>query len=237
MWLVTVCFPFSGREPTPRGRITGSDSIDTIEQIGLDKQSYKNSRTELNIVQDFNPKAAGEVPVRKGDQAHLICTAKDWFYIEKSNGQTGYVPQSVCYSFIHSTDTELSRATSVCSSSVLSEYSADLSQSNTDTESTITRNMSPLFKSTDTVNKVEKITTFDKMDVKPFYKTSHGQYIVLFDFLGLNENDVSVERAELVEVLNIEDPDWSWIRKYDALEGFVPKTYICPVEPLRILGL
>lgn len=86
--------------------------------------------------------------------------------------------------------------------------------------------MSPLLKP----NKQRDATVFD---VTPFYKTSHGQYIVLFDFLGLNENDVSVERAELVEVLNIEDPEWSWVRKYDGLEGFVPKTYICPVEPLR----
>lgn len=129
--------------------------------------------------------------------------------------------------------TDLSRTNSI-SSSRFSEYSADLSEANSEIDSEISRNMSPLFKPR---RAGEKTIQYPNMEVKQFYKTSHGQYIVLFDFDGSNENDVDVERAELVEVLNIEDPDWSWVRKYDGLEGFVPKTYICPVEPLRKLGM
>lgn len=128
--------------------------------------------------------------------------------------------------------TDISRTNSI-SSSRLSEYSADLSEANSAVDSIISRNMSPLFKPRRTE---EKVISNADAEVKQFYKTSHGQYIVLFNFEGSNENDVDVERAELVEVLNIEDPDWSWVRKYDGMEGFVPKTYICPVEPLRKLG-
>ncbi|CAG2212208.1 unnamed protein product [Mytilus edulis] len=203
-----------GKEPTHRGRITGSDSVDTIEQVGLDRSDHMYTRSKVDIIQDFSPKAPGEVQVTKGETGRLIHTAKDWLYIEKNQRSN-----RLC--------------TTVVRSSRVSEYSADLSEDNTDIESVVSRNMSPLFQPKPQENSSSGI--MDEMDVKPFYKTSHGQYIVLFDFLGLNENDVSVERAELVDVLNIEDPDWSWVRKYDGQEGFVPKTYICPVEPLRKL--
>ncbi|XP_052087666.1 SH3 domain-containing protein Dlish-like isoform X1 [Mytilus californianus] len=221
-----------GKEPI-RGRITGSDSVDTIEQVGLDRSDHMYTRSKVDIIQDFSPKAPGEVQVKKGETGRLIHTAKDWLYIEKTNGQTGYVPVSVCRT-VKDIDynTDISCTNSVRSSR-LSEYSADLSEENTDIESVVSRNMSPLFQPKP--QEYSSSGILDKTDVKPFYKTSHGQYIVLFDFLGINENDVSVERAELVDVLNIEDPDWSWVRKYDGLEGFVPKTYICPVEPLRKL--
>lgn len=209
--------------------------MDTIEQVGLDRSEHMYTRSKVDIIQDFSPKAPGEVQVTKGETGRLIHTAKDWLYIEKTNGQTGYVPLSVCRTVKDiDSNTDISCANSVRSSRV-SEYSADLSEDNTDIESVVSRNMSPLFQPKPQENSNSGI--MNEMDVKPFYKTSHGQYIVLFDFLGLNENDVSVERAELVAVLNIEDPDWSWVRKYDGQEGFVPKTYICPVEPLRKLGI
>lgn len=55
-----------------------------------------------------------------------------------------------------------------------------------------------------------------------------GEYVVLFNFTAMAENDINVEPLEIVYVLNKDDPDWYWIsRKMDRNEGFVPSQFIC----------
>ena len=69
-------------------------------------------------------------------------------------------------------------------------------------------------------------------DIHPFFKNPSGdRYLVLYTFIARDENDVSVERGEFVTVLNMDDPDWFWILRSDGLEGFVPSTFLCALDP------
>ena len=39
-------------------------------------------------------------------------------------------------------------------------------------------------------------------EIHPFFKDSHGRYLVLYSFHAQDENDLSVERGQCVTVLN-----------------------------------
>ena len=39
-------------------------------------------------------------------------------------------------------------------------------------------------------------------EIHPFFKDSYGKFIVLYSYHGQDENDLSVERGQLVTVLN-----------------------------------
>ena len=65
-------------------------------------------------------------------------------------------------------------------------------------------------------------------DILPFFRVPYGRSVVLFDFKGAEENDLSVDRGTEITVLNQDDPGWIWVRTEDKKEGFVPRNYICP---------
>lgn len=67
-------------------------------------------------------------------------------------------------------------------------------------------------------------------DVHPFFKDPAGRFVVLYTFVARDENDVTVERGEVVTVLNREDPDWFWIVRSDGQEGFIPSAFVYPAE-------
>ncbi|KAJ8315814.1 hypothetical protein KUTeg_007964 [Tegillarca granosa] len=189
--------------------MTGSDSIDTRVDEELD--------------------------VYRGQEVYFLYEESEWTYVLTDDDKEGFVPSVLCSKF-----------TDIRPASVITQEEDVKSNGDVKSESSgssIMKFSDPSFE-TDSFN-TEKWSEFSKFssssslkvettvqEVRWFRKTSHGQFIVLFNFTALDENDISVERAELVEVLNIEDPDWSWIRRYNGEEGFVPKSYICPVEPL-----
>ena len=65
-------------------------------------------------------------------------------------------------------------------------------------------------------------------EVKPFFKRKCSRLRVLFDFEACAEDDVTVERGELVVVYNKEDKEWFWVETSDGRQGFVPKSYLWP---------
>jgi len=66
----------------------------------------------------------------------------------------------------------------------------------------------------------------------PFYKDpSPTRYIALYKFTARDENDVNVERGELLTVLNKDDPDWCYVSRSDGQEGFVPSAFVYPLTP------
>lgn len=69
-------------------------------------------------------------------------------------------------------------------------------------------------------------------ELQPFFKDSSGRYIVLYTFIARDENDISVEKGEVVTVLNKDDPNWFWVARANTQEGFVPSVFICPAEML-----
>lgn len=72
-----------------------------------------------------------------------------------------------------------------------------------------------------------------RTEVHPFFKDPAGRYLVLYTFVARDENDLSVERGELVTVLNREDPDWFWVLRSDGQEGFVPSAFVYPADMIE----
>jgi len=70
-------------------------------------------------------------------------------------------------------------------------------------------------------------------EIHPFFKDSYGKFIVLYSYHGQDENDLSVERGQLVTVLNKDDPEWFWVQRPDGPEGFVPAGFIYPLDAIQ----
>ncbi|XP_062603372.1 uncharacterized protein LOC134265141 [Saccostrea cucullata] len=220
------------------GRITGSDSVDTLVRVGLEKQHGLPPNAKMVVLQDFTPQAEREMEVKRGQEVFQLYKDKDWSYVITVDGREGFIPESYCLGVSNSPSIqskpkskdlpwnsgEYKSFDSFDSDSFFSctdDYVNDIAENAQNSAA-----LNPL-------NVVDYQNVTVTPEVRPFRKTSHGHFIVLFDFTALDENDVSVERAELLDVLNIEDPDWSWVRRGNGEEGFVPKSYICPVEPLK----
>lgn len=72
-----------------------------------------------------------------------------------------------------------------------------------------------------------------KVQVTHFRKFENEAVMVLFDFHAEDENDVEVQRGEVVTVLNRDDEDWWWVMRDDGIEGFIPSSYVS-IEAIRI---
>ena len=72
-----------------------------------------------------------------------------------------------------------------------------------------------------------------KVQVSHFRKFENESVMVLFDFHAADENDVDVQRGEVVTVFNRDDQDWWWVMRDDGLEGFIPSSYVS-IEAVRM---
>lgn len=72
-----------------------------------------------------------------------------------------------------------------------------------------------------------------KVQVTHFRKFENEAVMVLFNFHAADENDVDVQRGEVVTVLNRDDEDWWWVMRDDGVEGFIPSSYVS-IEAIRI---
>ncbi|XP_040583964.1 SH3 domain-containing protein Dlish isoform X2 [Lepeophtheirus salmonis] len=73
-----------------------------------------------------------------------------------------------------------------------------------------------------------------KSEITSFNKSHNGgSYVVLYSYIAQDENDLTVERGQVVTLLNSEDSDWYWVSRYDSQEGFVPSGYIYPLDAIH----
>jgi len=70
-------------------------------------------------------------------------------------------------------------------------------------------------------------------EVQPFFKDSFGKFIVLYSFHAQDENDLTVDRGQIVTVLNKDDPEWFWVLCHDGQEGFVPAGFVYPLDAIQ----
>jgi len=70
-------------------------------------------------------------------------------------------------------------------------------------------------------------------EIHPFFKDSHGRFIVLYSYHAQDENDLSVDRGQCVTVLNKDDPEWFWVLRADGQEGFVPAGFVYPLDAIQ----
>ena len=67
--------------------------------------------------------------------------------------------------------------------------------------------------------------TTSKPAVDSFQKTYIEELVVIHDFAGQEENEVSVSKGERVKVLNATDPNWLWVvTTLSDIEGFIPRS-------------
>ncbi|XP_035660602.1 uncharacterized protein LOC118405287 [Branchiostoma floridae] len=72
--------------------------------------------------------------------------------------------------------------------------------------------------------------TTPDLQVATFPKQPIGQATVMFDFMAVEENDLSVMRGETVTLLNMDDADWVFARTDDGAEGFIPRNFCSPCQ-------
>ena len=78
------------------GRITGSDSIETLVKLELGKQNANNPETRRIILQSFTGCAPEEISVKQGQKVHILFREGDWAYVLTQDKKQGYVPFAFC---------------------------------------------------------------------------------------------------------------------------------------------
>ncbi|XP_070395414.1 SH3 domain-containing protein Dlish [Dermacentor albipictus] len=231
----------SARTPSI-GRITGSASIETLVRVGIEKEHGLSPDSKVVVLHDFTPCVDDELEVRRGQIVNVLYQENDWVYVIASEtGHEGFIPHSYCAPYgsqlgdlaltvrhkklPRGVDDELldqtsSRGTHSVDSGQQSDaesFGGAAVAANSGQEQCARVHSAP-----------GRSSTAALPDVHPFFKDPAGRYVVLYTFVARDENDVSVERGELVTVLNHEDPDWFWVLRSDGQEGFVPSAFVCP---------
>ncbi|XP_018495065.1 SH3 domain-containing protein Dlish [Galendromus occidentalis] len=211
---------------TPKiGRVTGSSSIDTLIRVGLEKERGLSANSKVVVIDDFIPQVDDELGVKRGEIVYILYKDNDWIYVvSEDETRQGFIPQS--YSEALGTalaDMVLNVARKKPRGRdphTLHRTSEDHHQSSL--ESSIAH------------SDAESVGTFScRTEVHPFFKDPAGRYLVLYTFVARDENDLSVERGELVTVLNREDSEWFWVLRSDGQEGFVPSAFVYPADMIE----
>jgi len=198
------------------GRITGSSSIETLVRVGIEKEAGLSPEARMVVLHDFMPCVDDELEVKRGDLVYLLYRENDWAYVldEKKHNE-GFIPESYIATFKGADKESRSKKISREPSQGTSSMSSTTPSS---THSQQPQQPSP----------VESIP-----EMHPFYKDPSGRFIVLYTFIARDENDVTVQRGEMITVLNRDDPDWFWIVRSDGQEGFVPSAFVYPPNQIN----
>ena len=90
----------------PAARITGSDSIDTLVRVGIEKQrqQVRGTRSEMVVLHDFRPCVDDELEVKRNQVVELLYQENDWMYVISKDGKEGFVPYTYCLPLQRSVD-------------------------------------------------------------------------------------------------------------------------------------
>ena len=185
------------------GRNTGSASIETLVRVGLEKET--GGQSQMIVLHDFTPCVDDELEVKRGQMVSVLYQENDWVYVIAEDNSEGFIPHSYC-----------TPLTSQLAELVKHKKLPRTANGTIAGESDQGRDMDNY--------------SAAASDIHPFFKDPLGRYVVLYTFIARDENDVTVERGEFVTVLNKEDPDWFWIIRSNGQEGFVPASFLCPIE-------
>lgn len=223
------------------GRITGSASIETLVRVGIEKEHGLSADSKVVVLHDFTPCVDDELEVRRGQIVNVLYQENDWVYVIASEtGNEGFIPHSYCAPYGSQLgDLALTVRHKKLPRGADDELLDQASSRGTHSVDSGQQSDAESFGPTATSSQEQQQQQRSRMpsgpapgaplpDVHPFFKDPAGRYVVLYTFVARDENDVSVERGELVTVLNREDPDWFWVLRSDGQEGFVPSAFVCP---------
>ena len=197
----------SYRNGKSKGRITGSNSLDSLTELGKEEE---DSEIEFEprcmvVMHDFIPCVEDEVAVKHGQHVKALYQETDWLYVVTNDGKEGFVPFTYCVS-----EEEHEKR---------KEKQKGLQRSN--------------FRNASFLDSLQIQTDVLTTPAFNFKKNDYGNYIVKFDFVACDENDINVHKGEMVRVLNKEDDDWYWVANMSGIEGFIPKDFLVPHEKLQ----
>lgn len=188
-----------------KGRITGSNSVDSLVELGKEEEDneIEFEPRKMVVLHDFIPCVEDEVAVKRGQHVKALYQETDWIYILTNDGKEGFIPFTYCMA---AEDYEKKK-----------EKQKGLQRNNFRTPSfldslQVQTDMTPAFN---------------------FKKSNCGDYIVRFDFMACDENDINAQKGDKVTVLNKDDKDWYWVSNNQGDEGFIPKDFLGPIDRFR----
>lgn len=229
--------------------------METLVRVGLEKEAGLSPDSKMVVLHDFTPCVDDELAVKRGQIVNVLYQENDWVYVLAENNQEGFVPYSYCTPYGSPmaelalnirkkmpraggaggeelpapTIPGLNTGTSNSGPEALPSTVTDSTQGGIDAGNTPNSGGNyGIYQNTAVGPGGESGVSPNSSYTQPFYKDACGRYLVLYTFIARDENDLSVERGELVTAMNKDDPDWYWVLRSDGQEGFVPSNFICP---------
>ncbi|KAK3749564.1 hypothetical protein QZH41_019702 [Actinostola sp. cb2023] len=192
----------SSKNGAPKGRITGSNSIDSL--VGIAKKEEDDDSDfepqKMVVLHDFIPCVEDEVSVKRGEHVKALYQENDWIYVVKGDSKEGFIPFTYCV-----LEEEYDKRKEKIKAASLQKKNSPLRDS---------------------------VVTLHDLQPAQFAKQSYGEFVVKFDFDAIDEDDITVKKGDIVVVLNRDDQDWYWVRKKSGREGFIPKDFVTKIEQI-----
>lgn len=210
---VNILTEKDGEKPTkngaPKGRTTSSNNVDSLMNIAKEEEVDDNDiePKKMVILHDFIPCVEDETPVKRNEHVKALYQENDWIYVVKGDGKEGFVPFTYCV-----TEEEYEKRKEKLKNA-------------------------PAQKRNSPQKNDLSIVTLQDLQPSEFSKQNYGEFVVKFDFNAIDEDDISVRKGDIVEVLNKDDQDWFWIRKESGREGFIPKDFVTKIEQIASRNL
>lgn len=195
----------STRDGNSKGRITGNNSVDSLVELGKEEEDYEIEfePRKMVVLHDFIPCVEDEVAVKRGQHVKSLYQETDWIYILTNDGKEGFIPFTYCVA-----EEEYEKR---------KEKQKGLQRNN--------------FRNASFLDSLQVQT--DTAPAFSFKKNNYGDYIVRFDFIACDENDINARKGDKVRVLNKDDKDWFWVTNSHGAEGFIPKDFLVPYDRLQ----
>jgi len=193
------------RNGNPKGRITGSNSVDSLVELGKEEEDdeIEFEPRKMVVLHDFIPCVEDEVAVKRGQHVKALYQETDWIYVLTNDGKEGFIPFTYCVA-----EEEYEKR---------KEKQKGLQRNN--------------FRNASFIDSLQVQT--DTTPAFDFKKNNYGDYVVRFDFIACDENDIDAQKGDRVRVLNKDDKDWYWVSNSKGAEGFIPKDFLVPFDRLQ----
>ena len=202
----------------------GQDNVQNNDET--EKNDRKMVETEFEptkmvVVRDFSPCVDDELEVKRGQHVKALYQENEWRFVVAEDGKEGFIPYTYCIPIADKNWKPVSKPRDEnMAVSRLSELVDNVQHV-------------PSSSSSETDITVHHVLPAEN----DFVKKHLGQYIVLFDYNAMQEDDISTQRGEMVTVLNKDDPDWYWVRTEDGThEGFIPRKFLRPMQEENSFG-
>ena len=195
------------RNGNTKGRITGSNSVDSLVEVGKEEDDVEIEfePRKMVVLHDFIPCVEDEVAVKRGQHVKALYQETDWIYVITNDGKEGFVPFTYC---VPEEEYEKRK-----------EKQKGLQRNN--------------FRNASFLDSLQVQVQTDPTPAFDFRKNDFGDYVVRFEFTACDENDINAQKGDIVRVLNKDDQDWYWVANMKGAEGFIPKDFLVPYDKLQ----